>query len=56
MICGENNHHVHDGYEEETAPSSDVNYTDEDETALALKTKARSKNTKRQGMPSEMPV
>ena len=25
-------------------------------TALALKTKARSKNTKRQGMPSEMSV
>ena len=25
-------------------------------TALALKTKARSKNTKRQGMPSEMPA
>ena len=25
-------------------------------TALALKTKARSKNTKRQGIPSEMPA
>ena len=32
MICGENNHHVHDGYEEEMAPSSDVNDTDEDES------------------------
>ena len=34
MICGENNHNVHavhDGYEEEMAPSSDVNDTDEDE-------------------------
>ena len=31
MRCGKNNHHVHDGYEKEMAPSSDVNYTDEDE-------------------------
>ena len=30
MRCDENNHHVHDGYEEEMAPSSDVNDTDED--------------------------
>ena len=29
MKCGENNHHVHDGYKEEMAPSSDVNDTDE---------------------------
>ena len=32
MICGENNHHVHNGYEEEMAPSSDVNDTDKDES------------------------
>ena len=32
MRCGENNHHVHDGYEKEMAPSSDVNDTDEDES------------------------
>ena len=32
MRCGENNHHVHDGYEEEMAPSSDVNDMDEDES------------------------
>ena len=32
MRCGENNHHVHDGYEEEMAPSSDVNDTDEDKS------------------------
>ena len=32
MIFGENNHRVHDGYEEEMALSSDVNYTDEDES------------------------
>ena len=31
MICGENNHHVNEGYEEDMAPSSDVNDTDEDE-------------------------
>ena len=24
MRCGENNHHVHNGYEEEMAPPSDV--------------------------------
>ena len=28
MRFGENNHHVHNGYEEEMAPSSDVNSTD----------------------------
>ena len=27
---GENNRHVHDGYEEDMAPSSDVNDTDKD--------------------------
>ena len=32
MRCGENNHHVHDGYEEEMDPSSDVNDTDKDES------------------------
>ena len=32
MRCGENNHHVHNGYEEDMAPSPDVNYTDEDES------------------------
>ena len=32
MRCGENNHHVHNGYEEEMAPSSDVNDTDEDKS------------------------
>ena len=32
MRCGENNHHVHDGYEEEMALSSDVNDTDEDKS------------------------
>ena len=31
MRCGENNQHVHDGYEKEMAPSSDVNDTDEEE-------------------------
>ena len=29
MRCSDNNHHVHDGYEKERAPSSDVNDTDE---------------------------
>ena len=30
MRFGENNHHVHDGYEKEMAPSLDVKNTDED--------------------------
>ena len=30
--CGENNHHMHNGYEEEMVPSSDVNDTHEDES------------------------
>ena len=32
MRCGENNHHVHDGYEEVMAPSLDINDTNEDES------------------------
>ena len=35
MRCGEDNHNVHDvheGYEEDMAPSSDLNDTDEDES------------------------
>ena len=36
MRCGENNHHVHDGYEEKMAPSLDVNYTDEDESKNSI--------------------
>ena len=32
MRCGEDNHHVHDGYENEMALSSDVNDTEEDES------------------------
>ena len=30
MRSGENNHHVHEGYGKEMAPSSDVNVTEED--------------------------
>ena len=30
MRCGENNHHVHDGYGKDMALSSDDNDTDED--------------------------
>ena len=36
MRCGENNHHVHDGYEEEMAPSSVFNDTDEDESKNSI--------------------
>ena len=30
--CGEDNKHMHGGYGEETAPSSNINDTDEDES------------------------
>ena len=36
MRYGEKNQHVHDGYEEEMAPSSDVNDTDEDESKNSI--------------------
>ena len=32
LRCGEDNQHVHDGYAEETDPSSNVNDTDKDES------------------------
>ena len=32
MRCGDKKHNVHNGYEKEMAPSSDVNDTDEDES------------------------
>ena len=32
LRCGEKNHRMHDGYEEEMAPSSDVNDTEKDES------------------------
>ena len=32
LRCGEDNQHVHSGYAEEMAPSSDVNDTDEDKS------------------------
>ena len=32
MRCGENNHNAYNGYEEEMAPSSKVNDTDEDKS------------------------
>ena len=36
MRSRENNHHVHDGYEKEMAPSSDVNDTDEGESKNSI--------------------
>ena len=36
MRCGENNHHVHDDYEKQMAPSSVVNDTDEDESKNSI--------------------
>ena len=36
MICGEDNHNVHEGYEEDMYPSSEVNNTDEDESNKSI--------------------
>ena len=39
LRCGEDNHHVHDlhhGYEENMAPSLDVNDTDEEESNKSI--------------------
>ena len=36
MICGENNHHVHDGYEEYMDPSSAVSDMEEDESKNSI--------------------
>ena len=36
LRCGEDNHHVQDSYEEEMAPSSDVNEMDEDKSNKSI--------------------
>ena len=36
MRCGEKNHHVHNGYDEDMALSSDVNDTDEDKSKNSI--------------------
>ena len=36
LRCGEKNQHVHGGYAEETAPPSNVNDTDEDESNKSI--------------------
>ena len=36
MRCGDNNHHTHDGYEEEMASSSNVNDKNEDESKNSI--------------------
>ena len=36
MICSENNHNVHDGFEEDMAPSLDFNDTDKDESNKSI--------------------
>ena len=44
LICGEDNQHVHSGYTEETAPSSNVNDADEDESKEFIVHKPVSEN------------
>ena len=41
MICGEDNHNVHEGYEEDMYPSSEVNNTDEDESNKSIVNNSR---------------
>ena len=44
LRCGEDNHHVHSSYAEETAPSSNVNYTGEDVSKEIIVHKTLSEN------------
>ena len=44
LRCGEDNQHVHGGYTEETAPSSNVNDTDKDESEEFIVHKPVSEN------------
>ena len=44
LICGEDNQNVHGGYAEETAPSSNFNDTDEDESKEFIVHKPVSEN------------
>ena len=44
LRCGEENHHVHNGYAEETATSSNVNDTDEGEQKEFIVHKPLSEN------------
>ena len=44
LRCGEDNQHVHDGYAEETAPSSNVNDTDTNESKEFIVHKPVSEN------------
>ena len=44
LICGEENQHVHGGYTEETAPSSNINDTDKDESKEFIVHKPVSEN------------
>ena len=52
MRCGENNHHVHDGYEKEMAPPSNVNDTDEDESNNSITIITDGKTLFRSVLPS----
>ena len=36
MRCGDNNHHMNNGYEEKMAPSSDINDTEEDKSKNSI--------------------
>ena len=44
MISNEQNQHIHNSYAEETAPSSNVNVTDEDESKEIIVQKTLSEN------------
>ena len=44
LRCGEDNQHVHGGFTEDTAPSSNVNVTDKDESKEIIVHKTLSEN------------
>ena len=44
LRCGEENHHVHNGYAEENSPSSNVNDTDQDESKETIMYEPLSEN------------
>ena len=53
MRSGEHNRHVHNSYEEDTAPSSNVNVTDEEESKEIIVHKNLSENQSKDVSESE---
>ena len=56
MRSGEHNRHVHDSYEEDTAPSSNVNVTDEEESKEIIVHETLSDNQSKDVSKSECKI